>query len=119
LNAADRRDRLIRILIIRGRVTLSELATELEVSERTVMRDVDALSITTPIFTVVGRYGGIYIDQHYIQNQPHLKDYELALLKKIIYEVEQTSVCSLNDEELQLLKDMVILYSAPCKGRMV
>lgn len=119
MNAADRRNRLIRILMLRGHVTIGELATELEVSERTVMRDVDALSITTPIFTVAGRYGGIYIDQHYLQNQPHLKDYELTLLKKIIYEVEQASACSLNDEEIKVLKDMIIIYSGPCNGRMV
>lgn len=111
LNTADRRERLIRILILRGHATLSELSAELEVCERTIMRDVDAMSITTPIFTVAGRYGGVYLDRGYLKSQPHIKDYELALLEKIVYDVEQTSACSLNDEQLKLLKEIISIYS--------
>ena len=111
LNTADRRECLIRILVLRGHATLSELSDELGVSARTIMRDVDALSIRTPIFTVTGRYGGIYIDKDYVQNKPYLKAQEIALLEKIAYDIEQVSVCSLNTEELKLLKDIISIYS--------
>lgn len=46
----------------RGRLTAAELAEELEVSTRTILRDVDALSSAgVPIFTVQGVGGGIEV----------------------------------------------------------
>ena len=57
-----RADRLISILMLlqaRGRLTAAELAKELEVSERTIYRDIDALSYAgVPVYGEVGREGG-------------------------------------------------------------
>jgi predicted DNA-binding transcriptional regulator YafY len=57
-----RADRLLSILMIlqaRGRVTARELAQELEVSERTIYRDIDALSVAgVPVYGEPGRDGG-------------------------------------------------------------
>lgn len=58
-----RADRLLAILMLlqrRGRLTASDLAAELEVSTRTVLRDIDALSTSgVPVYTDRGRGGGI------------------------------------------------------------
>lgn len=58
-----RSDRLLSLLLIlqaRGRVTAPAVAAELEVSVRTVYRDVEALSAAgVPVWTEQGRGGGI------------------------------------------------------------
>ncbi len=57
-----RADRLVAILLLlqaRGQVTAAEVAEELEVSERTARRDLDALGMAgVPIFSQQGRNGG-------------------------------------------------------------
>ena len=57
-----RADRLVAILLMlqaRGQVTAAEVAAELEVSERTARRDLDALGMAgVPIYSRQGRNGG-------------------------------------------------------------
>lgn len=57
-----RADRLVAILLLlqqREQVTAAEVARELEVSERTARRDLDALSMAgVPVYSVQGRGGG-------------------------------------------------------------
>ena len=57
-----RADRLVAVLLLlqrRGRVTAAEVAAELEISERTARRDLDALGMAgLPIYSMQGRNGG-------------------------------------------------------------
>jgi predicted DNA-binding transcriptional regulator YafY len=57
-----RADRLVAALLVlqaRGRVTAAELAQELEVSERTARRDLEALGMAgVPVYSQAGRGGG-------------------------------------------------------------
>jgi predicted DNA-binding transcriptional regulator YafY len=64
-----RASRLLRILLIlqnRGRVTSLQLATELEVARRTVLRDIDALAEAgLPIVVQRGNSGGVELGFNY------------------------------------------------------
>ncbi len=57
-----RADRLVALLLLlqrRGRVTAAEAADELEVSERTARRDLEALAMAgLPVYSLRGRHGG-------------------------------------------------------------
>ncbi|MFN2237645.1 MAG: helix-turn-helix transcriptional regulator [Anaerolineales bacterium] len=82
-----RADRLISMLMIlqtRGKVTASDLAAELEVSERTVYRDVTALSISgVPVYAERGPGGGICLVEQYRSNLTGLTREEVRALYMI------------------------------------
>ena len=54
----ERRRQLIKVLFRRERDTMDNLAAEFGVSRRTILRDLEVLSLEYPIVTKMGRYGG-------------------------------------------------------------
>src|SRR5258708_12708637 len=78
---ADRLVTMILLLQTRKKLTARALATRLEVSPRTILRDVEALSRAgIPMYTTGGRGGGIALDENYRVTLPGLKKAEIQTL---------------------------------------
>jgi predicted DNA-binding transcriptional regulator YafY len=79
-----RADRLISILMFlqaRGRMTAAELADELEVSERTIYRDLEALHASgVPVLAERGPGGGCTLPDNYRSNLTGLSEPEVRAL---------------------------------------
>jgi len=79
-----RADRLLSIMLIlqaQGKTTTLALAETLEVSRRTILRDIEALSIAgVPVHAEAGHGGGVYLDQHYRVSLTGLKEAEVRAL---------------------------------------
>jgi predicted DNA-binding transcriptional regulator YafY len=79
-----RADRLVSIVLLlqtRGRMTASTLATELGVNRRTILRDIDALSLAgVPVYAEGGHGGGISLDKDYRTNLTGLTEQEARAL---------------------------------------
>ncbi|MED4751992.1 YafY family protein [Brevibacillus choshinensis] len=79
-----RADRLVSILLLlqnHGRMTAKELAEKLEVSERTIHRDMEALSMAgIPVFAERGANGGWILTEGYRTDLTGLKMSELQSL---------------------------------------
>lgn len=79
-----RADRLLKLMLLlqsRGKMTASSLAEELEVSIRTILRDIDALSFSgVPIYAEGGHGGGISLDENYRVKLNGLKEAEVQAL---------------------------------------
>src|SRR5688572_33115915 len=79
-----RADRLLTIILLlqtRGKMTAKALAEELEVSRRTILRDISALSFSgVPIYSEGGHGGGIALVEEYRTTLTGLNKFEVQSL---------------------------------------
>jgi predicted DNA-binding transcriptional regulator YafY len=79
-----RADRLLAIMLLlqtRGKMKAERLAGELGVSRRTILRDIEALSIAgVPVYAEGGHGGGIMLDEDYHTNLTGLQEEEARTL---------------------------------------
>lgn len=69
--------KIVYHLLDRGRATAPELASEFEVSTRTIYRDIDALSAAgIPIYAEPGRNGGIHLMNDFVMDKAVLSEEE-------------------------------------------
>lgn len=83
MGTAERRQKILILLCRRRHDTIENLASEFGVSERTIRRDVEALSATDPIYTQTGRHGGVYVADGYYLDRQYMSNEEISLLKKV------------------------------------
>ena len=79
--SADRLFQMVYLLLERGRLTAGQLAEKLEVSVRTVYRDVDALSAAgVPICTTQGQGGGVSLMDGFVLDRAAFTEEEQCQL---------------------------------------
>lgn len=79
--SADRLFQIVYLLLERGRMTADQLAQRLEVSVRTVYRDVESLSAAgVPVFTTQGKGGGVALLDGYVLDRAAFTQEEQRLL---------------------------------------
>ncbi len=77
MSVVSRQFQMVYLLLERGRMTAAELAQRLEVSQRTVLRDVDALSAAgVPVYTAQGAGGGVALLPGHVLDKAALSDEE-------------------------------------------
>lgn len=78
---ADRLITIVQILQSRGKISSKELAQTLEVSERTIFRDMEALSFSgIPVLAERGREGGWRLAEGYRNSLTGMNTKEIAAL---------------------------------------
>lgn len=84
---------------------ISNLASELNVSRRTIRYDIQILSCSYPIYTSKGKNGGVSIMTGYRLGMKYLTDEQCELLEKLSE--------TLNGEDLALLKEILKTFRRP------
>lgn len=93
-----------RILLEQKKTTVENLAFELQVSTRTIHRDIVVLSFRLPIYTVQGRGGGVFVDAMSVRKNRQLTKTELRVLyeaKELLSEDRQKIILTM----IRRLKD--------------
>ena len=112
MGTTERRKEIMRVLCRRRHDTISNLAEEFGVSTRTISRDIEVLSVTEPIYTQCGRYGGgVYVTDDYSMSRMYMTDQELSVLNKLSILADEKAVCDLSMEENNLLKFIISQYT--------
>ena len=113
MGTAERRYEIMKILCRRRYETIRNLASEFGVSMRTVQRDIETLSMTEPIYTQFGKYGGgVYVVEGYSMDRMYMKKQELDVLQKL-YIAADENVALLTDNEKRILRYLISQYSKP------
>lgn len=93
MKKTERHNGIVHLLRTRGRMTASGLAAYFEVSERTVYRDIDALSqLHVPIIAYEGLGGGYEIDSAYFMPSIKLSEQEILMLLMVLKAGEELRI---------------------------
>ena len=106
-NPSERRMSIIETLSERRSDSIDNLAFELEVSRRTIQRDVLHLSLRFPIYTMQGKGGGILISDDFRWSAKYLSSEQLALLDNL--------GSKLKGKDAETMASIIKMFSMPKK----
>ena len=80
----ERRMEIMEVLCHRRQDTMKNLANEFGVSTRTIRNDIDYLSLSYPLETIRGRYGGgVKVMDGFCMSNKYLKPQQKELLERL------------------------------------
>ncbi len=84
MGLSERRQEIMETLCHRRQETMANLAFKFGVSVRTIRNDIDILSLSYPLETVRGRYGGgVRVMDGFYMNRKYLKPEQRDLLVRL------------------------------------
>ena len=109
MTANSRRRQILDKFCARRYDTRENLATEFNVTMRTIERDILTLSLEYPIYTVQGNGGGIYVEEWYRQDGKYLTDEQSALLEELLPVLSQ--------EKAAVMKSILEKFNPKRRGK--
>jgi len=114
VGSAERRREIMKLLCRRRHETIENMAFEFGVSERTIRRDIEILSLSEPIYTQSGRYGGgVYVTENYSIDRLYMSEEEENILRKLKKMAENHEKCVLSGTEMLIFNRLIDEYSKP------
>ena len=108
----------MKILYNKRTVKIAELAGEFQVSERTIRRDIEILSLSEPIYTKGGRYGGgIYVMDGYWMETNYFDERQAGVLKRITELAKDGQTITLERKEVELLEEILKEYTKKTRNQ--
>jgi len=108
MKKTERQNGIVHLLRVRKKMTANELANYFEVSERTIYRDIDALSqLRIPIVAYEGLGGGYEIDPSFFMPSIKLNEQEILMLLMVLKAGEELRIPNLT-KDYKLLSSKVI-----------
>ncbi len=112
MGTAERRQEILKTLCRRRYDRMENLAAEFGVSKRTIQRDIEALSMTEPIYTQVGKYtGGVYVTENFYIDRMYMSKEEICVLNKLRTAEELHDL--LSADEKKTLLTIITQYTKP------
>ncbi|MBU3100695.1 MULTISPECIES: HTH domain-containing protein [Clostridium] len=101
----ERRTEIMETLCLRKQETMSNLAFEFGVSIRTIRNDIDLLSLSYPLETIRGRYGGgVRVIDGFYMNRKYLKPEQQAFLERLSTSLSRNDLAMMNS----IVKDFAL-----------
>ncbi|MCL2446099.1 MAG: YafY family transcriptional regulator [Oscillospiraceae bacterium] len=103
---------IVYLLIDKKQMTANDLAAHFEVSKRTILRDIDTLTMAgIPIYTTQGKGGGIFIQDSFVLNKAFISPEEQ---KQIMFSLQSMAATRLIETN-QVLGRLRSFFAAPGK----
>ena len=107
MRALERRQAILELLCERRTEKIENLAFEFSVNECTIRRDILELSLSYPIYTRTGIYGGVYVDKDYYFGKQYLRSEEKELLESLS--------SSVGEDQRKILESIIKRFGRPNK----